>query len=312
MRIGIDLGGTNTVVGLCAADGALLCKQSTPTRKGDPAGLRADMHRLAVAVCAQIGTQPDTVTQIGIGVPGTFDKTTATLLFGTNLGMNDVCFADAFAPDFACPVKLDNDANCAALGEALHGAGMGSGNAVMVTLGTGVGGGVVIGGRLYTGANDVAGEIGHMVVARGGLSCNCGRHGCLEAYASATGMIRLTRMALENDTDKRSLLHARIAENDGRLTAKMVCDARDDGDALADRVFDDYCGYLGCGLVNLVNIFQPDTIILGGGLAGYGEALLTPLRRQIEAESFKGVRVNTRLVLAALGNDAGIIGAAML
>lgn len=312
MRIGIDLGGTNTVVGLCDEAGKLICKKSVATCNGDPDGLRANMKRLAISVCEEAGVDRKEVTAIGLGVPGTFDKSTATLVFGTNLGMNDVCFAHAFQPEFDCPVRLDNDANCAALGEALCGAGMGSGNAVMVTLGTGVGGGIVIDGKLYTGANDIAGEIGHMVVERNGLSCNCGRHGCLEAYASASGMIRLAQMALEKEGTQDSLLRRYQEENGGELTAKMVCDARDAGDAVADEVFATYCDYLGCGLANLVNILQPDTIILGGGVAGYGEALLAPLREQIKAESLKGVSVNTRLVQATLGNDAGIIGAALL
>lgn len=310
MRIGIDLGGTNTVVCLCREDGAMLGKKGLPTRTGQPEQMKADMKALALALCGEHGVQPDAVTQIGIGVPGTFEKATATLVFGTNLGMNNVCFAEAFAPEFACPVKLDNDANCAALGEVIGGAGAGCKNAVMVTLGTGVGGGIVVDGKLYSGCNDVAGEIGHMVVSVGGLPCNCGRRGCLEAYASATGMIRLATMALEEGGD--SLLRGKMAGNGGKLTAKMVCDARDEGDALAARVFDDYCMYLGSGLTSLVNMLQPEKIIVGGGVAGYGEKLLAPLRAIVERESFKGVARNTEIVLATLGNDAGLIGAAML
>ncbi len=310
MRIGIDLGGTNTVVGLCTPEGELLCKKSLPTRSGQPDRMKADMKQMALELCQEQGIVPETIMQIGIGVPGSFDKQAATLLFGTNLGMNNVCFADVFQPEFSCPVRLDNDANCAALGEVIGGAGKGCQNAVMVTLGTGVGGGIVIGGKLYSGFNDTAGEIGHLVVQVDGLSCNCGRKGCLEAYASATGMIRLATMALEQDED--SVLHARIRDNGGKLTAKMVCDARDDGDALAERVFVDYCKYLGSGLTSLVNILQPEKMIIGGGVAGYGEKLLAPLREIVARDSFRGVRANTEIVQAMLGNDAGIIGAAML
>lgn len=310
MRIGVDLGGTNTVVGLCSDQGELLVKKGVPTSTGRPDRMRADMKRLALEVCAEQGVLPEEVVQIGIGVPGTFDKETATLAFGTNLGMNNVCFSQSFQSEFSCPVRMDNDANCAALGEVIGGAGVGCRHAVMITLGTGVGGGIVVDGKLYTGANDIAGEIGHMVVAYGGLSCNCGRRGCLEAYASATGMIRLATMALEKCDN--SILHARVADNAGRLTAKMVCDARDDNDALACAVFEDYCDYLACGLSNIVNILQPERIILGGGLAGYGEKLLAPLRTRVQMQSFKGIRCNTQIVQAKLGNDAGIIGAAML
>ncbi len=310
MRIGIDLGGTNTVVCLCDDSGRMLGKDSLPTRTGDPAQMKADMKQLALGLCKGQAVKPEDIVQIGIGVPGSFEKSTATLRFGTNLGMNNVCFAEAFRPEFTCPVRLDNDANCAALGEVIAGAGKGCQNAVMVTLGTGVGGGIVVGGKLYGGANDMAGEIGHMVVAVGGLPCNCGRRGCLEAYASATGMIRLATMALEDGED--SVLRGKMAANGGKLTAKMVCDACDGGDKVAARVFQDYCMYLGSGLASLVNILQPEIIIIGGGVAGYGEKLLQPLREIVAKESFKGVSRSAEIVRAALGNDAGLIGAAML
>ena len=141
MRIGIDLGGTSVKAALCADDGAILIKQGVPTKTGDPDGLRADMKQLALALCASGGVQPDEVESIGIGVPGSYDKPSCTLRFGTNLGMNDVCFAETFQPEFGCAVQLDNDANCAALGEATAGAGKNVKNMLMVTLGTGVGGG---------------------------------------------------------------------------------------------------------------------------------------------------------------------------
>ena len=151
MRIGIDLGGTSVKAALCADDGAILIKQSVPTRTGDPDGLREDMKQLALALCEAGGVQPDEVESIGIGVPGTYDKASCTLKVGTNLGMNDICFSQAFRPEFACAVQMDNDANCAALGEATAGAAKNIKNMLMVTLGTGVGGGIVIDGKLYTG-----------------------------------------------------------------------------------------------------------------------------------------------------------------
>ncbi|MCB6364741.1 ROK family protein [Intestinibacillus massiliensis] len=310
MKIGVDLGGTNTVVGLCTDEGALLCKQGTPTRTGDPDGLRADMRRLALAVCAEKGVAPDEVCQVGIGVPGSFIKRTCTLTFGTNLQMDDVSFAQAFQPEFNCPVYLDNDANCAALGEYIGGAGRGVRNMVMVTLGTGLGGGLILDGKLYTGANDIAGEIGHMVVHYNGLPCNCGRRGCWEAYSSATGMVRLAEAALAQGGD--SLLRGMKAENGGRLMAKMVCDARDAGDSLADGVFQQYVEYFACGLNNMIAILQPEKIVVGGGLAGYGEKLMSPVRALVRRGLMKADCEQAELVLAELGNDAGIIGAAML
>ncbi|MCF2670587.1 ROK family protein [Butyricicoccus pullicaecorum] len=310
-RIGIDLGGTNTVAGLCTAEGKLLDKVSAPTKTGDPEGLCGCMKELCLSLCEKHSVPHDEIMRIGIGLPGTFVKETRTLTFGTNLGLRDVCFAHVFEPEFACRVEIDNDANCAALGEFAGGAGAGTRNLIMVTLGTGVGGGLIVGGQLYTGRANIAGEIGHMVIVPDGLPCNCGRKGCLETYASATGLINLALRALEDSTVD-SLLRGRMAENGGRLTAKMVCDARDDGDALADRVFDSYCDYLACGLTNLVNIFQPDAVVLGGGVAGYGEKLLAPLRERVHRDQFKIGDDGTPIVRATLGNDAGIIGAALL
>ena len=306
MRIGIDLGGTTVKSALCAPDGTLLHKQSAPTPTGDAAGLCAAMKQLALGLCAAQGAAPEQITSIGIGVPGSFDKATCTLKFGTNLGMNNVCFADAFRPDFGCTVQLDNDANCAALGEVTAGAAKGAKNMVMVTLGTGVGGGIIIGGKLYTGCNGIAGELGHMVVRQGGERCGCGREGCLEAYASAASFVRFAERALA--AGRGSLLQAHA----GHLNAKMICDAVDAGDALACELFDEYCVNLSCGLANFINIFQPEAIVLGGGLAGYGEKLLAPLRRLTLPQTFRSDGRNTEIVCASLGNDAGLIGAAML
>ena len=310
MRIGIDLGGTTVKAALCGEDGTLLCKQSAPTPTGDAAGLCAVMKQLALTLCGEGGAAPDAITSIGIGVPGSFDKATCTLKFGTNLGMSNVCFAQAFEPDFHCPVAIDNDANCAALGEFAGGAGKGTRNLLMVTLGTGVGGGIVINGKLFTGREDIAGEIGHMVIVPDGVPCNCGRRGCLETYASATGLIRLALEAMEHDST--TILHQQMRNNNGTLTAKMVCDACDADDALAKRVFSDYCDYLACGLTNLINILQPDAIVIGGGVAGYGEKLFEPLRARVHSQQFKIGAEGTPIVGATLGNDAGILGAALL
>lgn len=306
MRIGIDLGGTSVKAALCTEQGRIVCKRSTPTKTGDPDGLRADMKRLALALCSENAVSPDKVAGIGIGVPGSLDKKGCRLIFGTNLDMSDVCFGHAFAPEFSCPVKIENDANCAALGEAAAGAASGVRNMIMVTLGTGVGGGIVIDGRLYAGCNDIGGEIGHMVIRQGGEPCNCGRRGCLEAYTSASALVRFAGRAL--DQGRESVL----ASSRGELDAKTICDAADAGDPLAVELFREYCENLSCGLASLINIFQPERIVLGGGLAGYGEKLLKPLRELTYPETFRCETKNTELVLASLGNDAGVIGAAVL
>ena len=177
---------------------------------------------------------------------------------------------------------------------------------LMVTLGTGVGGGIIINGQLYTGCNGIAGEIGHMVIRKDGEPCNCGRRGCLEAYCSAASLVRFAERALEDG--RKSVL----AVHKGQLNAKQICDAVDAGDALAQELFDEYCGNLANGLASFVNLFQPESIVLGGGLAGYGEKLLEPLRMLTFPQTFRGEDQNTEIVCASLGNDAGLVGAAML
>lgn len=305
MRIGMDMGGTTIKAALCRDDGVILRKQSVVTPRGDEKRILAASKELALALCAEEGVSCKDISSIGIGVPGSFDKASCTLKFGTNLGVHNVCFARAFEPEFSCAVRMDNDANCAALGEAIGGAAKSTRHMLMVTLGTGVGGGIVIDGKLYTGCNGIAGEIGHMVIRQGGEPCNCGRKGCLEAYTSASAFVRFAKRALEEGRESS------LAENYENLNAKMICDAVDAGDALARELFDEYCVNLSCGLASFINIFQPECVVLGGGLAGYGEKLLEPVRRLTFAETFHG-EPDTRIVCALLGNDAGLVGAAML
>lgn len=181
---------------------------------------------------------------------------------------------------------------------------------VMLTLGTGIGGGIIIEGKLYAGENHIAGEVGHMVICFEGLPCNCGKQGCFEAYASAKGLVEMAEQAMA--TDPLTQMRRLRDENGGKITAKLVCDARDAGDPLADRVFERYLDYLACGVNNLIAILQPKTLVLGGGLSGYGEKLLRPLVARVELNLMKSSCQQTKLALASLGNDAGIIGAAML
>ena len=306
MRIGIDLGGTTVKAALCTEDGTLLCKDSLPTRTGNAAGLKADMKTLALSLCRVHSCAVEDVTAIGIGVPGSFDKKTCTLRFGTNLGLNNVSFADAFLPEFGCPVHLDNDANCAALGEATAGAAKGTRNMLMVTLGTGVGGGIIIGGRIYDGMRGAGAELGHTLLVMDGEPCTCGRRGCWEAYSSATALIRQACQAAARHPD--SLL-ARLADVNG----KTVFDAADRGDETARAVVDRYCDYLGAGLVNIVNALAPEVILIGGGISRQGERLLAPVRRYVERNCFGGKEGAVPVIAPAkLGNEAGIIGAAAL
>ncbi len=306
MRIGIDLGGTTIKAALCGEGGVILRRANGPTPVGDEKKLKDAMKALALQLVEEHGIKFKEITGIGIGVPGSIDEESCILLFGTNLGLENVYFGNTFEPEFACHVKLDNDANCAALGEATLGAARGVKNMIMVTLGTGVGGGIVINGELYTGCNGIAGELGHIVIHQNGEACNCGRKGCLEAYASASSLVKFAERALSEGRESS------LKEHQGSLDGKLICDAVDSGDALAKELFDEYCVNLGCGLSNFINIFQPDCIVLGGGLAGYGDKLLEPLRSIVEKDTFRFHGKNTEIVCASLGNDAGLIGAAML
>ena len=208
------------------------------------------------------------------------------------------------------PVYVANDANCAALGEAYAGCGNGAKNFIAVTLGTGVGSGVIIDGKIVTGVNNAGGECGHMVIVVDGEACTCGRHGCWEAYASATALINQTKKAMEQYPD--SVMH-QLAKEEGKVSGKTAFDAMRRGDIAGIKVVDQYIKYVACGIINLVNALQPEIICVGGGICNEGETLLRPLRRYIEAERYSVYsKIQTKILKAELGNDAGIIGAAIL
>ncbi len=310
MRLGIDLGGTNIAVGLTDDKGTLLCRHSNPTGVGRKReAILSDICRTAVETCERYGISTDKVQSIGIGVPGSVNKAECKMVFGTNLGINQVRFEPVFRPTFSCPVYIDNDANCAALGECYGGAGVGCNSMIMVTLGTGIGGGLVFGGQIFSGCGDVAGEIGHMIIQVDGEPCNCGKRGCWESYASATALIRMIKQAMQEHPE--SLLH-QVAAEQGGIGALNLFLARDRRDAVAQELFDRYVHYLAVGIGNLVAIVQPDRIVVGGGIAGQGERLLKPVRDLVYRDLMKAEGRETEIVAATAGNDAGIIGAAML
>ena len=208
-------------------------------------------------------------------------------------------------------VYVDNDANCAALGEAQAGSGHGAKDFIAVTLGTGVGSGVIINGKIVAGVNNAGGECGHSVIVVDGEPCTCGRKGCWEAYASATALINQTKAAMEKYPD--SVMHELVKANGGKVDGRTAFDAMRRGDIAGIKVVDAYVKYVACGLINLVNIFQPETICIGGGICNEGETLLRPLRRYIDSERYSVYsKIQSKIVKAELGNDAGIIGAALL
>lgn len=312
-RIGIDLGGINIAAGLVREDGQLIKKKSIPTvNPGDDAmTITARMADLALDIIAESGIEESEALSIGIGCPGAVDAENGIIVLTPNLPFKNFNVREVFAKKTAIPVFIENDANCAALGEVVAGAAKDCKSAIAVTLGTGVGGGIIIDGKIYSGFNCAGGELGHMITHRNGRQCNCGRKGCFETYASATALINDTKEAARNNPG--SALN-RLCEGDlEKINGKTSFDGMREGDKVASDVVKNYIEELGEGIINLINIFQPEILLIGGGISNEGETLLAPLREYVFKYSYGSELLSrTKIERAALKNDAGIIGAAML
>jgi glucokinase len=310
--IGIDLGGTNIVAGVVDESGKILNRVNKPTDAGrEPKHIIKDMAELALAAAEKTGVAIGDVGSVGVGVPGAANADTGIVEYAPNLYWKNVPLAEALGAEIGRPVHIGNDANAAAYGEYTSGAGKDHGSVVAVTLGTGIGGGAIENGKLLTGFNHAGMEVGHMVIRRGGRACPCGRLGCWERYASATGLIITTRSAMGDD--KNTKLWELVDGDIGKVEGRTAFDAMKGGDETAKAVVDTYIDDLACGVINLINIFQPNILCLGGGVADEGEILLAPLRAKVMEEVFsKNSEKNTEIVKARLGNGAGVIGAAHL
>jgi len=306
--IGIDVGGTNLKAGLVDETGAILAAVRQPLEFQGPEALADTLAQMAKQVLEAGGAKPANVEYVGVGIPGAVCG--GDIVYTCNIPMRDVPLEKLFRKHLDLPLVLENDANCAAVGEWLRGAGRGTKDFAAITLGTGVGGGFVLNGALYTGGG-VVGEVGHMAVERNGVPCSCGRRGCWEAYASATGLIRMTREAMEAHPE--SALHDAAAQYGG-VEGRTAFLAAEAGDQTALQVCRTYVEYLALGITNLVNILQPEVLAVGGGVAAAPERLLLePLREIVEASCYsRHVGQLPRILRAELGNDAGIIGAALL
>ena len=306
--LGIDLGGTNIAVGIVNERGEILSRKSVPTQTelGEDAVITR-MAEAARSLTEEAGIQLTDIVSVGVGSPGAIDSAAGVVVSACNLPFSHTPLAVRLEALLGRPVRVENDANVAAWAEATAGAARGTRDSVMLTLGTGVGGGIVIGGRLYGGFNNYGGEFGHMIIRDGGEMCACGQSGCLEAYASATALIRETRRAAE--ADKQSLLWA-CAEEEGKFSGKTAFAAAEKGDAAAKAVIDRYVYDLSLGVINLIRIFQPEVVVVGGGVARAGEALMAPLREKLHSY-ITGAKA-PRVEAASLGDDAGIVGAALL
>lgn len=307
--IGIDLGGTNVAAGLVSEDGRLLGHYSEPTPRGAEQVADAIAHAARMA-CAAAGAEVSDACSVGVASPGSIDPEAGVVEHAFNLGMDHVPLAGMVGARLGLPAVLENDANAAALGEFVAGAGKGYTSLVAVTLGTGVGSGAVLDGKLFTGFNYAGMEAGHMVIRRGGRPCTCGRRGCWETYASATGLIRSTREAMEAHPDSALWKLASTLE---AVNGRTAFDAAQAGDAAARQVVEEYEADLACGLANLINILQPEVLCLGGGVSRQGENLLAPVRALLDQEEFtRDAGRRTKVCEARLGNNAGIIGGALV
>lgn len=311
--IGIDLGGTNIVASVVDDDYNIIGTSKTPTNSPRSADeIFDDIADVCEEAVKTAGLTMEDIDSVGMGTPGTVNQG-GIIEFANNLAFNNVPARTMLAKRINKPeekVFIENDANCAALGEAYAGCGNGAKDFVAVTLGTGVGSGVIIGGKIVNGVNYAGGECGHMVIVVDGEQCSCGRKGCWEAYASATALIRQTKKAMEEYPD--SLMH-KLAKEEGKVSGRTAFDAMRLGDIAGIKVVDDYIKYVACGLINIVNALQPEIICIGGGICNEGETLMKPLRRFVQSERYSiHSKIQTKIVKAELGNDAGVIGAALL
>ena len=313
-RIGIDLGGTNIAVGLVNEFCRIVVKKSTPTLAKRPSDeITSDMARLCLEVCAEAKTPITEIESIGIAAPGIANLDNGCVEYSCNLPFRRYPIAKKLASMLDIEdskIKIANDANAAAYGEAVAGAARGSKNSIMVTLGTGVGGGIIIDGKIFTGHNHAAGEIGHIVIDVDGPQCGCGRKGCWEAYSSATALIRMTKEKIAECEKEGRYTIMSEAE---RISGRTACEAMRAGDPAGKEVYDKYVKYLAAGLTNMVNIFQPEVISLGGGVSNEGQSLIDAIKPIVHNEQYgSGFLTTVELRIAELGNDAGMIGAAMM
>lgn len=312
--VGIDLGGTNIVAGVVDENGTIIvkasCKTSTPRTME---AICDDMAAVALSAIESAGISKEDVPYVGIGAPGAVNSDTGVIEFANNFGFHNWEIVKMMKERLGIDIYVENDANAAAYGEYCVGAAKDANNAIVITLGTGVGGGIIIDGMIYSGSNYAGAEVGHMVIQHNGRLCTCGRRGCWEAYSSATGLINMTKEAISIQQAPQYLLYKLVNGDQSKVDGKTAFDAAKQGDPLAQQVINMYIDYLGCGLVNIINIFQPEILCIGGGISREGDYLLKPLQQIIERDRYTKHNDNqTKLCIAQLGNDAGVIGAAFL
>lgn len=311
-KVGVDLGGTNIAVGVVDENYKIIGKGKVKTNAPRPAEeIFADIKKAIDLAVADAGLTMDDIEKVGVGTPGSINQETGIIEFSNNLKFDNVPARKMLEELTGKPCAFENDANAAALGEAYAGAGNGAKNFVAVTLGTGVGSGIIVDGKIVSGINYAGGEMGHTVIVVNGKPCNCGRSGCWECYASATALISQTKEKMQECPDSKmwELCNGDIQKVSGRTAFNAMYE----GDKAAKEVVDNYIYYVSVGVTNIINTFQPEVVCIGGGISNEGDNLLDPIRAHVEKERYsKYAKKQTKVCKAMLGNDAGIIGAALL
>ena len=309
--IGVDLGGMSIKAGVVNDKGEILHSEKVSTgRERYYTHILKDMADLCKKVVAEAGLVIADIESIGVGSPGIPDKKAGILISSNNLGFTNVPIKEELQKYFDLPVYLDNDANAAALAECVAGASHDVDHSVLITLGTGIGGGVIIDNKIYSGFNDAGSELGHMCIVHEGIQCSCGRNGCFEKYASASALISQTREAVINNP--KSKMNESIGGDLDKVDARTAFDAQKLGDETADKVIKKYIEYLADGVMNIVNMLFPEVIVIGGGVGNEGENLFKPLRKAMKKREYTHDVPATKIKGAEMGNKAGIVGAAML
>lgn len=311
-KLGIDLGGTNIVAGVVDDNYNIVATSKVKTNLPRPAEeVIDDMVKAANIAIESAGLKVSDIDSMGVGSPGAIDPVHGMVCYANNLGFNNVPMAKMLKERMGVDFYIENDANAAAYGEYIAGAGRGTNDFIAITLGTGVGGGVIIDGKIYSGSNYAGAELGHTVIAMGGEMCSCGRQGCWEAYASATALIRQTKQAMIKYP--KSVMWELCGGDINKVDGRTAFDAMRKGDVAGKMVVDKYVEYIAVGVSNNINIFQPDVLCIGGGISKEGDNLIKPIKAFLEGENYaRNIEKNTEVKVAELGNDAGIIGAAYL
>ena len=311
-KLGIDLGGTNIVAGVVDDNFKILATAKRKTDCPRPAdAILDDMAAVALEAIKSAGLKVEDIDAAGVGTPGAINPVDGIVCYANNLAFFDVPMAQMLKDRTGIDFYIENDANAAAYGEFVAGAGKGAKDFIMITLGTGVGGGIIVDGKIYSGANYAGGELGHTVISMDGEMCSCGRQGCWEAYASATALIRQTKQAMIKYPD--TVMWELCGKDINAVNGLTAFDAMRKGDKAGKIVVDKYIEYIAVGIANNINIFQPEIICIGGGISKEGDNLIEPIKKYVEGDNYaRSMKKKAEIKVAELGNDAGIIGAAFI